>query len=101
MIWTIPPDSRRFRGILQPASQTAITPTVVVIEVDGEGRFRAELGGPEEAAAAQPIDIDLTGGRQLRLLVDFVRRPLDTTPEAASAPLLGGPILLTEPLIER
>ncbi len=101
MIWTIPPDSRRFRGTLQPASQTAITPTVVVIEVDGEGRFRAEIGGPEEAAAAQPIDIDLTGGRQLRLLVDFVRRPLDTTPEAASAPLLGGPILLTEPLIER
>ncbi len=101
MIWTIPPDSRRFRGTLQPASQAAITPTAVVIEVDGVERFRAELGGPEEAAAAQPIDIDLTGGRQLRLLVDFVRRPLDTTPQAASTPLLGGPILLTEPLIER
>ncbi|MEY3032686.1 MAG: hypothetical protein RLZZ622_1161 [Planctomycetota bacterium] len=103
MIWTIPPDSRRFRGSLQPAGPAAIAPTAIVIEVDGAERFREELGGRShgESTNAIPVEIDLTGGRQLRLLVDFVSRPLDDTPEAASTPLVGGPILLVAPLIER
>lgn len=103
MIWTIPPDSRRFRGSLQPAGPAAIAPTVIVIEVDGAERFREELGGRShgESTNAIPVEIDLTGGRQLRLLVDFVSRPLDDTPEANSTPLVGGPILLVAPLIER
>ena len=103
MIWTIPPDSRRFRGSLQPAGPAAIAPTAIVIEVDGAERFREELGGRShgESTNAIPVEIDLTGGRQLRLLVDFVSRPLDDTPEANSTPLVGGPILLVAPLIER
>ena len=74
-----------------------------MIEVDGAERFREELGGRShgESTNAIPVEIDLTGGRQLRLLVDFVSRPLDDTPEAASTPLVGGPILLVAPLIER
>ena len=103
MIWTIPADSRRFRGSLQPGIPTAIAPTTVVIEVDGTEKFRGELGTRSngESTKSIPVDIDLAGGRQLRLLVDFARRPLDDTPEAASTPLVGGPILLVAPLIER
>lgn len=103
MIWTIPTDSRRFRGSLQPGAPTAIAPTAVVIEVDGAEQFRKELGGRSngESTKTIPVEIDLAGGRQLRLLVDFVRRPLDDTPEAANTPLVGGPILLVAPLIER
>jgi len=103
MIWTIPPDSRRFRGSLQPAGPTAIAPTTVIIDVDGIEHFRSELGGQSNGESTKPIpvEIDLAGGRQLRLLVDFIRRPLDDTPEAAGVPLVGGPILLVSPLIER
>jgi hypothetical protein len=74
-----------------------------VIEVEGTEQFREELGGRShgESTDAIPVEIELAGGRQLRLLVDFVRRPLDDTPEAASTPLVGGPILLVAPLIER
>jgi len=103
MIWTIPADSRRFRGSLRSAGPAAIAPTAVIIEVDGNERFRGELGGRTGSEPGRPlaVEIDLAGGRQLRLLVDFVRRPLDEAAEAASTPLVGGPILLVEPLIER
>jgi hypothetical protein len=103
MIWTIPPNSRRFRGSLQPAGPTSIAPTAVIIEVDGNERFRGELGGrtSDGAAAELPFEIDLGGGRQLRLLVEFVKRPLDETSDVVDTPLVGGPILLVTPLIER
>lgn len=101
LLWAIPSGSRVFRTTLRPAQPAAVTPTAVVIEVDGRECFRGRVGGSGNPAAAVPIEIDLTGGRQLRLLIDFVRQPLDDGPEPATASLLGGPVLLADPLIER
>jgi len=100
MIWTIPEGSRTFRATLQPGPVAAAA-TAVSVAVDGVERFRGEFGGTAaETPTSLPIEVDLTGGRQLRLLVDFARR-LPADDPAAGMPLLGGPVLLVDPLIER
>ena len=104
LVWTLPPGSRVFRAQLLPAKPAASTPTLVLIEVDGVEQVRREIGGAGlgvDTPATEAVMLDVRGGRQLRLVVDFATRPAGDAAAATPTALLGGPILLQAPTIER
>ena len=101
--WTIPADSRRFQASFSTA-KNSVSPTVVIIQIDNSEVFQTVLGNSEEARMSNqplPVDIALNGGKQLKIIVEFVKKPLDTTGEKTSASLLSGPIQVLNPRIER
>jgi hypothetical protein len=76
--WRLPPDARRFRARVAPASAAAGEAAVVAVSIDGREVFRRPVDGvstPEADASAAPagipIDVDVTTGRRLTLSVDF------------------------------
>lgn len=104
LVWTLPPGSRVFRAQVLPARPAASTPTSVLFEVDGVEHFRREIGGAGltvDTPPAEEVTLDVRGGRQLRLIVDFATRPAGDPATATPTALLGGPILLQAPTIER
>jgi len=74
--WRIPADSRRFRATLAADAAPAAAAVEVSIRLDEREIARRRLGGPAgEALAADrepAIDLDVSGGRRLTVVVDFV-----------------------------
>ena len=102
-IWRLPPDSRRFRAVIEAvAGAQAADPTVVAVSVDDRELFRQEVGAAGMAAengvendsrrdgGGVPIDIDLTSGRRITVTVDF-----------GAGGGIGGAVRFTNPVIER
>jgi hypothetical protein len=87
---------------LLPANTTAISPAVIQIEVDGEERLQATIGRATttDGHPGLPVNLDIHGGRKLRLLVDFAK-PASADAVSTAVPLLGGPVLIQAPTIER
>jgi len=94
--WRLPPDARRFRAHVAPASAATAEAAVVTVSVDGREVFRRPVEAapsPETDApttAGIPIDVEVTTGRRLTLSVDF-----------ASGGGLGGAVRFGSPVIER
>ncbi|MFM1996032.1 MAG: hypothetical protein RLZZ111_419 [Planctomycetota bacterium] len=95
--WRLPPDARRFRARVAPASAAAGEAAVVAVSIDGREVFRRPVDGgstPEADASAAPagipIDVDVTTGRRLTLSVDF-----------APGGGMGGAVRFGSPVIER
>ena len=102
IIWGLPPDSRRLQMRLLPANTAAISPAVIRIDVDGEERLQATIGRATttDGHPGLPVNLDIHGGRKLRLLVDFAK-PASADAVSTAVPLLGGPVLIQAPTIER
>ena len=101
--WTVPDDSRRFQASFSLA-KNSVSPTAVVIQIDNSEVFQTVLGNPEEGDMSnQPlsVDIPLNGGKQLKIIVDFLKKPLNGTDEKTMVSLLSGPIQVKNPRIER
>ena len=101
--WTIPADSRRFQASFSTA-KNSVSPTVVMIQIDNSKVFETVLGNSEETRTSdQPLSVDiaLDGGKQLKIIVDFLKKPLDTTEDKTLVSLLSGPIQVKNPRIER
>ena len=47
------------------------------------------------------VDLDLDGGKQLKIIVDFLKKPLDGTEEHSTVSVLSGAIQVKNPRIER
>lgn len=97
--WRLPPDSRRFRAVLVAAGgNQAADAVVVAVSVDDRELLRRQVDAAASVAAADgasvvggiPVDLDVTGGRRLTVTVDY-----------ASAGGIGGPVLISHPVIER
>ena len=116
VVWRLPADGRRFRGLFAPAAgaQTADA-TVVVVAVDDKELFRGRIdaasgagagdgggdgnavgGAVKSNAAAEPhgsglpLDLDVTAGRRLVMTIDF-----------AAGGGIGSAVRLVDPVIER
>ncbi len=101
--WIIPADSRRFQASFSTA-KNSVSPTVVIIQIDNSEVFQTVLGESEETRMSnQPLSVDiaLNGGKQLKIIAEFLRKPLDTTEKKTSVALLSGPIQVINPRIER
>ena len=101
--WTIPADSQRFQASFSTA-KNSISPTVLIIQIDNSEVFQTVLGDSEKRRLSnQPLSVDiaLDGGKQLKIIVEFVKKPLDATEEKTSVSLLSGPIQVINPRIER
>ena len=101
--WTIPADSQRFQASFSTA-KNSISPTVLIIQIDNTEVFQTVLGDSEKLRMSnQPLSVDIAidGGKQLKIIVEFVKKPLDATEEKASVSLLSGPIQVINPRIER
>ena len=101
--WTVPDDSRRFQASFSLA-ENSVSPTVVMVQIDNSEVFQTVLGNSEEGDRSnQPLSVDiaLDGGKQLKIIVDFLKKPLDGTNEKTVASLLSGPIQVKNPRIER
>lgn len=100
--WGLPPDSRRLVARLLSANTDSVSSSIVVIEVDGQERLRTTIGGDTfpEGRRGLPVDLDLRGGKKLRLLVDFAKASSVATTSTA-VPQPGGPVLIEAPTIER
>ena len=75
-----------------------------MIQIDNSEVFQAVLGKSEETRTSdQPLSVDiaLDSGKQLKIIVDFLKKPLDTTEEKTLVSLLSGPIQVKNPRIER
>ena len=100
---TVPDDSRRFQASFSLA-KNSVSPTVVMVQIDNSEVFQTVLGNSEEGDMSnQPLSVDiaLDGGKQLKIIVDFLKKPLDGTDEKNVASLLSGPIQVKNPRIER
>ena len=101
--WSIPADSNRFQASFSPAKNST-SPTVVVIQVDNTEVFQEVIGTSVKAGKSDgplAVDLPLTGGRQLKIIVDFLKKPLHSASEKTSVSLLSGPIQIEKPRIER
>jgi hypothetical protein len=101
--WSIPADSRRFQASFSPAKNST-SPTVVVIQVDNTEVFQGVVGASVKAGKSDSplaVDLPLTGGRQLKIIIDFLKKPLHAVNEKTSVSLLSGPIQIEKPRIER
>ena len=101
--WTIPNDSRRFQASLSLA-ENSVSPAVVMIQIDNSEVFKTVVGNPEAQRVDTPpltVDLDLDGGKQLKIIVDFLKKPLDGTNEQTMVSLLSGSIQVKNPRIER
>jgi hypothetical protein len=93
VVWRIPEHGRRFRTVLAPAAEATASTAVVAIAVDDRELFRGPVDrgcGSAASAAGTPIDLDITGGRRLRVEVEF-----------PSGGGMGGPVRMVDPCIER
>jgi len=80
-VWRLPADSRRFRAVVsaQAAGQT-VDAALVSVLIDDREAYRRQVGAGVPAGAAAPdpagdpaaIDLDVTSGRRLTVIVDFV-----------------------------
>ena len=74
--WRIPADSRRFRVTLERDAAGAAGTVEVCIKLDDRevhrGRLGATAGDQAAAGWGELIEFDVSGGRRLTLLVDFV-----------------------------
>ena len=101
--WAVPDDSRRFQASFSLAKNSA-SPTAVVIQIDNSEVFQTVLGNSEEGDMSnQPLSVDiaLNGGKQLKIIVDFLKKPLNGTDEKTAVSLISGPIQVKNPRIER
>ena len=101
--WTVPDDSRRFQASFSLA-KNSVSPTAVVIQIDNSEVFQTVLGNSEEGDMSnQPLSVDiaLNGGKQLKIIVDFLKKPLNGTDEKTAVSLISGPIQVKNPRIER
>ncbi len=102
-VWRLPPDSRRFRAVVEAvAGPQAADATVVAVAVDDRELFRQQVGAasgaaeggvgndPQRQGGGIPIDVDLTNGRRISVTVDF-----------GSGGGIGGAVRFTNPVIER
>ena len=102
-VWRLPPDSRRFRAVVEAvAGPQAADATVVAVAVDDRELFRQQVGAaggaaeggvgndPQRDGVGVPIDVDLTNGRRISVTVDF-----------GSGGGIGGAVRFTNPVIER
>ena len=99
-VWRLPPDSRRFRAVVDAvAGRQAADVTVVAVAVDDRELFRQQVGATGTAVengvgvgngGGVPIDVDLTNGRRITVTVDF-----------GSGGGIGGAVRFTNPVIER
>jgi hypothetical protein len=99
-VWRLPPDSRRFRAVVDAvAGRQAADATVVAVAVDDRELFRQQVGATgtavenavgSGAGGGVPIDVDLTNGRRITVTVDF-----------GSGGGIGGAVRFTNPVIER
>ena len=102
-VWRLPPDSRRFRAVVEAvAGPQAADATVVAVSVDDRELFRQQVGAagwaaeggvgndPRPDGGGVPIDVDLTNGRRISVTVDF-----------GSGGGIGGAVRFTNPVIER
>ena len=75
-----------------------------MIQIDNSEVFQTVLGNSEETRTSnQPLSVDiaLDGGKQLKIIVDFLKKPLNATEEKTLVSLLSGPIQVKNPRIER
>jgi hypothetical protein len=75
-----------------------------MIQVDNTEVFQGVVGNPMKSGENNgplAVDIPLTGGTQLKIIVDFLKKPLHTANEKTSVSLLSGPIQIEKPRIER
>ena len=101
--WTVPDDSRRFQASFSLA-KNSVSPTAVMIQIDNSEVLQTVLGNSEEGDIGnQPLSVDiaLDGGKQLKIIVDFLKKPLNGTDKKTVASLLSGPIQIKNPRIER
>ena len=101
--WTIPNDSRRFQASLSLA-ENSVSPAVVMIQIDNSEVFKTVVSNPEAQRVDTPpltVDLDLDGGKKLKIIVDFLKKPLDGTNEQTMVSLLSGSIQVKNPRIER
>ncbi len=101
--WTLPDDSRRFQASFS-LNKNSVSPTAVVIQIDNSEAFQTVLGNSDEGDMTNqllPVDIALNGGKQLKIIVDFLKKPLNGTDEKTAVSLLSGPIQVKNPRIER
>ena len=101
--WSIPADSSRFQASFSQAKNST-SPTVVVIQVDNTEVFHGVIGTSVKTGKSDgplAVNLPLTGGRQLKIIVDFLKKPLHTANEKTSVSLLSGPIQIEKPRIER
>ena len=94
VVWRLPAEARRLRTALAPAAGAGATGTnLVSVAIDDREVFRGEVGAASPTAESPegiPVDIDLAGGRRLTVTVDF-----------GSAADPGGPVRLSNPVIEQ
>ncbi len=101
--WSIPADSSRFQASFSPAKNST-SPTIVMIHVEKTEVFQGVVGNPMRSGENNgplAVDLPLTGGTQLKIIVDFLKKPLRTADEKTSVSLLSGPIQIEKPRIER
>ena len=101
--WTIPNDSRRFQASFSLA-KNSVSSAVVMIQIDNSEVFQTVVGNQETQRVDTPplaVDLDLDGGKQLKIIVDFLKKPLDGTEEHSTVSVLSGAIQVKNPRIER
>ncbi len=86
VVWRVPADARRFRSAVAAEPGKRPAGTSVLVLLDDREAFRCRL----DDAAAQPIDLDVSGGRRLSIQIDF--------PAAGG---LGCPLRFTDPVFEQ
>ena len=75
-----------------------------MIQVDNTEVFHGVIGTSVKTGKSDgplAVNLPLTGGRQLKIIVDFLKKPLHTANEKTSVSLLSGPIQIEKPRIER
>ena len=101
--WSIPPDSSRFQASFSP-EKNSTSPTIVMIQVDNTEVFQGVVGNPMKSGGNNgplAVDLPVTGGTQLKIIVDFLKKPIRTANEKTFVSLLSGPIQIEKPRIER
>jgi hypothetical protein len=86
VVWRVPTDARRFRTAVAVEPGQRAPGDVLSVLLDDREVFRR----PIDESVATPVDIDVSGGRRLVIVVDF--------PAAGG---LGGPLRLTAPVFEK
>lgn len=86
VVWRVPADARRFRSAVAAEPGKRPAGTTVRVLLDDREAFHCRI----DDAAAQPIDLDVSGGRRLAIQIDF--------PAAGG---LGCPLRFTDPVFEQ